>query len=78
MAAASPSIPAPASRASSPARAAPRSAVSSSAPSAVGKAGRIGSRCCGMKAQRRAMTRVLSQASGRSAKSARISAAGRK
>ena len=38
----------------------------------------IGFLACGIKAQRRAITSVLSQASGKSAKSARISAAGRK
>ena len=42
---------------------------------AVGEAGRIGCALGGMKAQRRAISRVLSKASGRSANSSRISRA---
>ncbi len=52
-----------------------RSSSASVWPAATGNGGRIGFCTSGMKAQRRAITAVLSQASGISAKRIRISAA---
>src|SRR5947209_4561424 len=54
-------MPPAASRAVSPARASWRSALSSSIPSAVAKAGRIGFRACGIKAQRLVIEAVALQ-----------------
>ena len=62
-------------RSSSPACARARSSLTSSCPALVGNAGRIGAWLGTRNAQRRAITRVLASASGRSANSSAISAA---